>query len=219
MKTVLAPNALGDNIVMSGGIVWLSHKYGGISLCVPSTVYSSVVTFYVNHPDVTVRSVHYAEMKELEKDKDNVTIGLNIALVQYVMTESWDKYIYRNIGVDFSERFNSCPIREAAGKVKQVRWPKGIPLLHDDASRDMAISIFPKYPAKFKRVWNDGKSILQFVRAIENAPEVHVIDSAFFNLTNCLRPKGKLYWHRYARNNYIPVLKDVETRLQWETID
>jgi hypothetical protein len=53
---------------------------------------------------------------------------------------------------------------------------------------------------------------------IEKATEVHVIDSSFLHLVECLKPKGKLYWHRYARL-WQPRHNDYKLRYKWNIMD
>jgi len=101
--------------------------------------------------------------------------------------------------------------------VYQTPWPEGVSFLHDDRERGINIRLFTN-PVRFQRVFNEKGSMLQYAQAIENAPEIHVIDSSFYHLTECLNPTGKLFLHRYARF-YCPGFHDIPARHKWEIID
>jgi hypothetical protein len=80
--------------------------------------------------------------------------------------------------------------------------------MHDDSRFRM------KRPASDLRIIHAhdllSENIFDYSWFIENAQEVHVIESAFLFLADSLDPKGKLFSHRYARSyppNNMPTLK------------
>lgn len=56
-------------------------------------------------------------------------------------------------------------------------------------------------------------NVFSLVDVIENAEEVHCINSSFLNLVDFLNPKGKLYWHYYSR--IWKGVSDPKLRLKW----
>jgi hypothetical protein len=222
MKTIFCSGALGDTIVIAGAVAVLARRYGGIRYaCLPSYEKTVRSLFAASPVEIVVVSVEeipnlLKEIKEEDLLRVN-TSGLDECPPR-LQEESWATWMYRQLDIPFEERWNSCPIEEASYLVEQADWPPGVPLLHDDRERGFAISKFPFYPFRFGRVRNDGRSILQYSRAIESAPEIHVIDSAFMHLVESLQPSGKLFYHRYARF-YLPVWYDIPLRHEWTIID
>ena len=110
-------------------------------------------------------------------------------------------------------------VKEAARLVPQLEWPEQAGFLHDDRERGFAISKFLRYPVVCQRVVKgEADSILSYARAIEHAPEVHLIDSAFVHLTESLAPRGALFLHRYARF-WRQGWYDIPLRHKWTIID
>jgi hypothetical protein len=135
-----------------------------------------------------------------------------------IPSQPWMEWIYRDLGIPISERWDSCPISEARKHVPQVQIHEDLAFLHDDIERSFEIQVFP-HPVRYWRVHPAlTQSILSYCDAIENAPEVHVINSSFFHLTESLNPKGKLYLHRYARH-YTPGWEDGPRKHKWNIIN
>jgi hypothetical protein len=225
-KYVVCSPAIGDNIVISGGVNYLAEQYDGITLITHKEVFDHVKTFYLgtkvkvatmeavaaNSPDVKDVCMGFGNWKNFLACGDSDSADYPRA-----MNDAWEHWLYRQMEVPYEKRYTHCPIRGASRVVEQILWPEGFSFLHDDTSRGMDIVKFP-HAIKFQRAVNMGKTILQYVHAIENAPEVHVIDSSFFHLTECLNPKGELFLHRYARH-YVPVWHDCPTRHKWNIIE
>jgi hypothetical protein len=215
LKTLLCSSRLGDSIILVGAAVALAKRHGGLRYLCLRQYEESIRSFFVG-TDVVVE----ANSDDLcLDDRDCIKAG-GFALEDIPPMpekESWAEWLYRGLGVDYKERWDLCPLREAAKHVKQAKWPDAA-FLHDDASRGFKIDKFPRYPAAFQRVTDEGGSILQYVNAIENAPEVHCIDSCFWHLSESLKPKGELYLHRYARY-WRQVWHDVPVRNSWMFVD
>lgn len=59
-------------------------------------------------------------------------------------------------------------------------------------------------------------NVFRLRRIIEAAEEVHVINSAFLNLIDFFEPKGKLFWHYYARR--FEGMSDPTLQLDWSKL-
>jgi hypothetical protein len=87
--------------------------------------------------------------------------------------------------------------------------------LHEDAPRNYLIE--RKFIDKRYEIFQPDISItnnmFDYCSIIEHAKEIHVIDSSFMFLVDCLLkdiPDNKLYIHRYARQNnfwQLPILR------------
>jgi hypothetical protein len=138
----------------------------------------------------------------------------------------FSKTFYEQAGLPYAVRFEKCPIKEAAKKVPQVTplFPNHRKIfLHDDAPRGFPITrLVPNGEDAFRpKPEEKHLSILRYAEAIQEALEIHVIDSAFFWLVNALLSgtplKARLYFHAYVRWPHGTFFR-YENRLPWEYI-
>jgi hypothetical protein len=181
---------------------------------------ASVRGIFINHPEVDVMTVENdAEMRNLPPYFGETT---GLASGHYhpspaLVGEGFDAWFYRQLEVPLAERWDSCPIQEAVKK----EWQRPVPLfdyalIHDDARRGYQIK-HKADPVPVRVLHSPGTSILRYADMLTHAHEVHCINSAFFHLTESLKPKGSLFLHRYARP-WAPI-DAVKTRHAWELVD
>jgi hypothetical protein len=224
VKTVFCSGSLGDTLVISGAILLLARRYGKLRYAVLPAYERSVRDLFIFYPEIEVLTVKVEEVPAIVAEtaaEDLILLNTPGAhlLPPRFEEESWATWMYRQAGISFEERWKSCPVRSAAWAVEQVPWPPGVGFLHDDPERGFRIEKFPKYPVVFQRVKKgEAASILSYAEAIEDAPEVHLIDSAFVHLTESLRPRGRLFLHRYARF-WRKGWYDIPLRHKWTIID
>jgi hypothetical protein len=114
---------------------------------------------------------------------------------------------FNQAGMGIEERIKYCPIKKASELIPQNKsFAKDYNFVHDD-----------RFPINIvgTRSAMTNNSILSYVGLIENAKEVHCVDSSFLHLTDAISPKGKLFYHQYARPNSTP---DFWFRKNWEVL-
>lgn len=110
---------------------------------------------------------------------------------------------FKVFNVSYQVRAANCPLRRNSFKVKQKWYPKKNRYFFK-FDRDGAFPMDPdKLPAMpfVTTEYNPNESILAYREIIENAAEIHCVDSSFFHLVNSFKPKGMLFYHWYARPN------------------
>lgn len=118
--------------------------------------------------------------------------------------------------ISYKEKFKYCPLRKNSFNVLQIPAPKKPYIfMHEDEERGYLIDrkrIKSKLPI-VKVKYDPNVSVLAYRELIENAAEIHCIDSSIFHLVNALLwpnkhisdVKGKtngipkLFYHWYAR--------------------
>ncbi len=216
MKTLLCHLGLGDSILISGAAVELAKRYGHLRVPAYEHYLESVRSFYVNHPEIEVYPVDNPEgsnwgsppIDYFKVVGDAIACGVYGPKVETIDV-SWPETFYRQLGVDYAHRWDSCPIQKAWQKTgpQVLQTPKYF--VHDDSERGYVITkLIPATPkACFRPVMNKG-SILRYAYVLAQAQEVHVIDSAFFHLSESIDTFGQLFFHQYAREYSIPSLRD-----------
>lgn len=227
MKSLICHMGLGDAIILSGAAVVLAKRHDGLKFPCYRKYLKSVQSFFVNHPEVEVYAIQEPPLwahwgvppVELFDRLDPILCGFYTGQGQR-SDMSFPEAFYEHLGVDYEQRWISCPIRDASKKVEPHPAPRTPVFVHDDPLR--GFRIIRGIPAEVDRPGSLGsfvedQSILAYSRMIESAEEVHVIDSAFLWLTESLLPTGELYLHRYARWFAGPWM-DYKLRHKWEIL-
>jgi hypothetical protein len=225
--TAIINTGLGDFYVVSGGLVYLSQKHGALRVPALPQYISTIRLCLADYPEIEVFEVlddvhmlrryrrssdtiwaHWTDMGECE---EKTRPGI-----------SSDEWQYQALGVPFEERWNSCPLEQAAKHQTQIVFPGPYYLLHEDPERGFPITYPPWHPAILtRRIAKYGKhSPLSWVSAIRQAKELHFFDSSMWHLANSVfLPKGqRRYLHRYVRP-WHPTWHAVKLKDQWYYID
>jgi hypothetical protein len=210
--------------VLAGAAVVLAERHEGLRFPCKRGNEVSVRSFFAFHPEIEVFCVddpHDLEIKfERQAAARNVIFSGYYAEPNARPGESFDRWFYRQLGVPLEDRWDKSPLLKASKAVEQ-RLSPCMPhaFLHDDGARGYRIrrDVDPVL-APVRSYFGPTRSILSYRNLIGQADEVHVINSAFWHLTESLVPStDKLFLHRYARP-WSP-LDMAKTRLSWEVID
>lgn len=130
-----------------------------------------------------------------------------------------EKQFYSLAGLDISKKWDSFYIERNKTKEEELFnkvAPKGdYAFVHEDLPRKYLIDRdkIGSNCQVFKPERGMAESIIDYCTIIEKAKEIHVIDSSFMFLIDCLdytNPEQKLFVHRYSRENdawKLPILK------------
>ena len=210
---------------MSNTIILFTHLGLGDNLMCHGIIrahclfYDKVITFCKNH-NYDSFAFMFRDIKNLEIIKGNDQDAINyinsnqqhnVKVIGFNhlnpnSNKSLDQQFYDIANVNFQSKYSlfKClerdPQRESDLFDKLVKKSPYI-FIHDDSSRNMNIEINTDLPI----IRADKKftsNIFDYCKIIENASEIHVIDSSFFFMIDCLNyhnPNQLLYSHRYLR--------------------
>jgi hypothetical protein len=208
---------LGDCIVQTGMARTLAARHGAIGFPCYERYLVSVKSFFVNDPEIEVYTLPHEEGWDWGSPPGWV---YDRRIESYGMAESprlyagnysgrgtdWDftSSFYLHMDVPYGDRFDKCPIFEAAKSVEQlpVEFPYSLKrlFLHDDPERNFIINRYVLRREAYRPQFSTKISILAYYDLIMAAEEIHVIDSAFFHFINSLPfVPGKLFLHMYPR--------------------
>lgn len=126
--------------------------------------------------------------------------------------EIFDQSFYRQAGMEFSERWSGFKVcRDQENEVKIPFRPFWF--VHDDPGRGFWMTKLTENIC----VWRPPPlpNIFQLLWALENAEEIHCINSSFLILADSIPTFGKkLVFHWYARKTDHPILKK-----DWEILE
>lgn len=218
---------LGDHIMCHGIVREYCKKYEQVAIFSYPHNYTSVSFMYRDLSNITIIKGDDAFARKFISDNASKS-GKN----------RYDKIIF--LGFQFLDRHSGVPLEKQFYQIAEVplekKWDNFFVkrdimseqslfeqvalddkyvFLHEDLARNYKINrkkISNKY-AIFVPEKKLTENIFDYCTIIEKAKEIHVIDSSFMFLIDCLKydnPEQKLYIHRYSRENnewQLPILK------------
>jgi len=204
---------LGDHIALAGACVKLAEQYPHLIVPHAQAYTQSLRALFDGYPIMLIPYGSVPGNAPYINIQPHTPFGNGV-----------DHYthIYRDmLKMDPLVRWTYCPLEHNRYRSQFQLAIPNVPyaFVHDDQARRFTID--NRHIRKGLRIVTPKPqvehSILAYCMLIEYADEVHVIDSAFFHLTEQLNPTGKLFLHRYARH-YVPVWMDYFTRHDWRNI-
>ena len=190
---------LGDHIVCNGitrEIIEMENDASFFFMPVKFHNYGTLAKMYSDEPRMKLIPVNgdWNEIHNLPHLKiscKKYQIGIN-------MTRSdWDVSFYDSLGVPFEKRWSSFKINrdyESEKKIENFVNPNGEPyiLVHDTASWGKC-PIEIREDIKIIRVTPITESITDWYGMVENAQEIHCIDSSFIHMCAAIRNDGTFH--------------------------
>jgi hypothetical protein len=204
-KTYLYHNlGLGDHIICNAIVRHVAKAFDKVLLFAKRHNAESVKFMFrdINVVVVAVKSDQEAE-EVLAYDLSENRIRIGCTGDKWVTTgpETFDEVFYRQALMDFKDRWDGFKyepselfFQGSKGKYK---------FIHEDSERGYTIN---KQYCDIKDIpilrpdRRASNNIFAWDRLIAEAEEVHCINSSFLLLADSIPTKGKLYFHKYARN-------------------
>jgi len=208
---------LGDHIICNGLVREFAKKYDTVSLfCKPQNA-DSVKDIYSDiNVELLLGDDDFARQFISLNDRDYLVIGHG-QLNEY---EPFDYQFYKQAGLSFEKRWDNFLIPESE---KEKELQELVPLIYREIDCSNGYAVVhedERYKIDFNKINTlpivsiqklKGFSLPNWCKVIQNAAEVHVIDSSVMFLVDSLPENGqKLFIHRYARENpfwQLPTLK------------
>jgi len=219
---------LGDHIMCHGIVREYCRKYDTVALLASPHTYASIVFMYRDLRNLTIlRCDHLAATKYIADHSSEYTevIKLGYDLLNKESGVPLEEQLYALAGVPFEKKWESFYVSRDRAREQSLYEkiaPKGAyAFLHEDTRRGYKIKR-RKISPHLILVEPDSaltENIFDYITLIEKATEIHVIDSSFMFLIDCLQyvnPHQRLFVHRYARPNpewVLPILKK-----QWKIL-
>ena len=215
---------LGDHIALNG-LVWdiaENNKDSKIYLFCKERYHSNIQCLYAG-TDITLipipsnaNEVGFANEKS--KDGKLIRVGFDKyyeALQKAPQNYTCDRIFYEMMGVDYTKRFTGFKLNRDSAKEEEVFSElnpenEDYIFVHDDSTRGFTIPV----KSDIKVIRNDIKySIFHMIKILENAKEIHCIESCFRCLVEHLDTENvKLFYHNSVRPN------SIATQKKWEIL-
>lgn len=197
---------LGDHIICNAIVRNIYNKYPKEDIfifCKPKYV-DSIAYMYRDLPDVQIIAkddvAAQEELKDIPEDK-KIIIGHQHYDEYRKECSSFDEAFYRQTGLSFKRRWDDFFIKDDP-EAEQELYDRVIccedyAFVHDDAEREYIIddSYISEDLFIFRPKLEYTSNIFLYKRILENAKEIHCIDSCFKNFVDSIDIQAKLFFH------------------------
>ncbi len=213
---------LGDQVACHGFVRDYCARYEAVTIFASPHTYESVRFMYRDLKNLTVLNVdHIAATRYFDTHASQFSIALKIGYDKLDKTSgaTVEQQFYQQADVDFEKKWSNFYVerdrtREEAFE-KKITSESHYLFLHEDAERRFSIDrarIISRLPI-IEAAAEATDNAFDYCTIIEKAREIHVIDSSFMFLIDCLPYQSEdqtIYVHRYARPNpawHLPTLR------------
>ena len=216
---------LGDHIICAGLVNYLSKNYKTIHLPVKRRNLQNVNFLYENNPSVSTFIVDIEDDDILKYSKK---VDLKILKIGFRKRgKPFNSGFYKQINLPYDISFNNFGYKRDIPKeinlYKHLSSEHNVNanygLVHAESSLgDADLKIRNDIPVIYiKKETDIYNNIFLYMKLIEEAQEIHCIDSSFLHLVERSETKAKLFFHN-IKNNKIKGA-NLELVKNWEIID
>lgn len=217
---------LGDHIICNGLVrnICARHPEDNINLFCKPRYYSSVAFMYRDLDDLQVIKADDSKVRSLLKLFDSGFI-VGHENLRYENNLSFDHLFYKQLDIPFIYRWDRYKTIRDMGREQdlfnRLNLKEPYAFVHDDANRSLIID--RKYISTGLRIISPSdvtvENIFDYMLVMEQAEEVHCMDSCFRLMFDSLASKhGKLFYHLHLSNNVIKDFTHSQSKLNWKKI-
>jgi len=230
---ILTHLGLGDNLTCHGLVREIHKKHSQSYVYCKLKYFYSVDFMYRDLPNLTVFPMEEIGAENFVK-MHNIKNYYKIGHENMAQAETAEKAFYKQAGVDFNKKWDSFFIQRNDERENKLYSSfdfkeNDYAFVHDDLSRNsnytgqkQAIDITkisdPNLKV-FRPKMEYTNNIFDYLKIIENAKEIHVMESSFMFLIDLAFKKidKPLYLHRYSRGT--PAWELPTNKLNWRVLE
>jgi len=222
---IKTPLGMGDQLICSGAVKRFvkNTKHEKIDIVTRAYQYRNTKQLYEDCSNVRVVGVtpwdEYDRgwkepFKKLDTHPRFLYFGEDGHHQKYRQGQKFDVRFYKSMGLDIEEKWKNFSLKRNREN-EQVCYDKFVTgdyiFVHDESSLGVhELNIDSKLPI----IRPDRKyCIFDWLKIIENAKQIHCVDSSFLNMIDLLQIKGDKYYHdakdKYIKDNKLQMWIDV----------
>lgn len=222
---IVQHTGLGDHIICNAIVRHYCKSYDHVTICAKCHNYASVAFMFRDLENLIVIPIHHSSRQsEIADNFLGDVLKLGRTGNNWPGNEPhFDMAMYRQAGVPHNHRWSHFHIERDYYLERMLFDALEVcgryAVIHDDKDRKIE-SIHNK---NINKIFLDDSrcvnvcSIFDYCFLLENATEIHCIDSCFRLLVDSIHPTGGLFFHRYVRGT--KRFPCPSSRLDWEIID
>lgn len=201
---------LGDHFICNGLVNLISERFDKVFLITKEHNFETISCLYKDNEKVEVISIK-KEPEDIELfSRINDLKVVKIGFVDF-SNKTFDRSFYSQLGVDFSRRYTNFKLPEQIENSEEIynKLVTEFPycLIHRVCSQEIFdLNIDTNLPRIYIQP-GVTNNLLDYVKIIKNASEIHCVDSSVYHLIDSIDVPGKLYFHdvRSSSDNKITV--------------
>lgn len=204
---------LGDHIICNGLVRRIAENYDEVYIFCKQHNYPSVAFLYAYDPKFKV--IPLANENDVNNYPADQVIKIGFAELGKIMERTgctWDRGFYEQFNVPIAERWSNFYVkrdeyREDQLFIKLTKPNTPYALIHANGSDNVNRINEDHISPDLQRIYISPEHtdiIFDYGVLIENANEIHCVDSSFKHLADSLPTNGKLFYHdkKYKRSAY-----------------
>lgn len=208
---------LGDHILCNAIVRNYAKQYDKIYLFVKPHNYKNVSFMYRDLTNIDyIRGEDFIANSIISGKTNVLKIGFEkLDVTNYKFDESF----YRCIGMDFEKKWTDFYVQRDLEKEKNIFNSLNLKeneyiFIQEDRNRGFTLDM-NRITSTLSIVSSELPfDFFDFCYILENAKEVHLMESSFKCLVDFLDIKGQLFYHRYVRSGY-PTNIESSTKKNW----
>ena len=211
---------LGDHIICNGLVREFAKTFNQVFLFSKPHNFDNVSFMYKDLDNLIVIEAEDSDAVNYIVSNNLQNYYLRVGHENMVRGYNFDESFYQQVNIDFEKRWDSFFI-ERDPKSEDIPFielnPNNEPyaLIHNTGSDGVDRIDYSKIDDSLKQIVIPKKyGFFDFIKLIENAKEIHCIDSSFIHLVNSLNVGNKKFFHK----NYINRNFDFTLKGEWTVI-
>ncbi len=220
-EIILYPHlGLGDMIICNGMVNKLSNFFSKINLIVDKKFHDQAKYLYSNNQKVEILSETPTEVNNLDDYVSNLALNKNLKILRVAQMKSGKPFyheFYKSIRLPYKISYKEFKMPEDKHLQDELKKhliniynadPKNYTIVHRDSSNKSYDLNIDNQNIIFVEEKSDlFKNIFLYKKIIQEAREIHCINSSFLHLVDRVDTKAKLYYHD-VRGGIIKLKKD-----------
>jgi hypothetical protein len=198
---------LGDHFVCNGMVNFLSDSYDLIYLPCKKNNFNTVQFLYSENNKVKIFKIDNSEFEEIYYFSKIVNIPIFRVGFQNCNINEWNTSFYSQLNLDFSIRYSRFQLPKNItnqDNLYNLLSKDNYCLIHRESSEGKyQLNIDNKNKNVEVSIESDPYgNLLNYVKLIKNAKEIHCINSSFFHLVDSIDTNAKLFYHDIRKKDF-----------------
>jgi len=215
---------LGDMILCNAIVRNICKKYKNVVTFVKPEYEKSIKFMYRDIPNLELIVINECDIDKLLDTVDvKNKIWLGFGNIEHLLEKyRFDECFYRQVGLKYERRWTDFYVERDKISEENLFSKSGLVkgeyiFIHDDKERGLLIpdKMLPQGITHY-RPDRAVENIFDYCTIIENAKQIHVMDSCFKHIADSLDLTNELYYHVYLRSNRNHNVTN--SRLSWNYI-
>jgi len=189
---------LGDHIICAGLVKHIATNNSVALFCKKKNAYN-VSQIFINNTNISIIPID-EDIDVAKYSKHNSILSLGIALNNNFnhsrMHCCWDRIFYEQANIDFDLSWSEFTIDKPSKQNNIPSYPYGF--ICNTGSDGIDGIDYSVVDDKLKKMYSNTGKFFQNIDAINQASEIHCINSSYIHLVDRIytKPSAKLYYHK-----------------------